>query len=225
MKRATTISLLLHLGVIVLFVAGSVLFKHMKITPKDEIRLSLNESSIQARIIYLNQVKKPQNMPDSVAPQKAQAMQASEAQQETYQLPITSAEAKAYTKKNKRDTQTVKLPLQSTNKNNSNMPLSPHVAALGFSSTQEIDRAIEQLQSALAEYLARQSAPSQSLEFDVILELDQHGKLQKITLSPLPAKYLQDLLQEFFQAQTSTQTLFLQNNVHLKIPIRLMALS
>ncbi len=247
MKRATVLSLTLHISVILLIILCCMVAKYMSNTPNKHIDIALTKESIAAHIVYLSQSKVSNNTLNSVTNLTAANTQSTQsnkpkqsstvayAQLTTIQdtkLKIENQLAKQiktlsyeHKKKNIEKVKSNKSSPQPINKDHHTIRLNTTSASSAFSSAKEINAIMSELQTALSNYLAKQPSPDKSFSITITLTINDKGILEKINFSPLPPRALQALLIHFLQSQNYTHKLLLPHSIDINIPLELIAAS
>lgn len=237
MKRATLLSLALHSSVILVIALLCVAAEYISNTSNKHIDIALTKS-IPAHIVYLSQNNVSTNTPNSatnISPAASQ-MNILKPTSTTVDTPLTTQNAKLKIDNNpskkiqplhreKKKIEANKSSTQSKNKDKHVTELSTPSASSAFSSAEEINNIMSELQTALINYLAKQPAPDQSISIVIRLTINNQGIIEKINFSPLPSQALQELLIQFLQSQNYTHRLLLPHSIDINIPLELIASS
>ncbi|WP_440993032.1 hypothetical protein [Cysteiniphilum litorale] len=236
MKRATLLSLILHISVILVIALLYIVAKYISNTPKQHINIALTKESIPAHIVYLSQSKVSTNIPNSATSLTSTSpqMNISKPSPTIAYTPLTTQNAKLKIDNNppkqiqplhheNKKIEANKSSPQPINKDHHTIRLNTTLATSAFSSAEEINNIMSELQSALSNYLAKQSAPDQSFSTMITLTINRQGTLEKINFSPLPSQVLQALLTHFLQSQNYTHKLLLPHSININIPLELIA--
>lgn len=238
MKRATLLSLTLHISVILVIALLCIVAKYMSNTPNKHIDIALTKESMPAHIVYLSQSKVTTNTPNSATnislttPQ----MNISKPTSTTAYTPLTTHNAKLKTDNNPpkqiqplhRENSKIESNKSSprpSNKDHHDIELNTTSATSAFSSAEEINNIMSELQTALSNYLAKQPPPDQSISIMITLTINDQGIIEKLSFSPLPPQALQELLIQFLQSQNYTHKLLLPHSIDINIPLELIAAS
>lgn len=241
MKRATLLSLTLHLSVILVIALLYMLAKYINSVPQKKINIALTKESIPAHIVYLSKTTINRNIPNSViSPMtKSSAKSAKESKQAatatdtplitTYDSKLKietnpSKQVKPLKQKNSKIEKNKTLP-QAVSKEDDPIQLNIASASANFSTAKEINEVMSALQTALSNYLAKQPSPDQSFNIMIMLTVNDKGIIEKISFSPLPSQALQALLTQFLQSQNYTHKLLLPHSIDINIPLELIAAS
>lgn len=242
MKRATLLSLTLHLSAILVIILLCTLAKYINNVPQKTIDIAPTKESIPAHIVYLSKTTINKNIPNSVISPitKSSAKSAKESKQAATatdtplitthdsNLKIENSPLKQVkplqqeNNKVKKIEKNKKLP-HSLNKEDNPIQLNIASASANFSTAKEINEAMTALQNALSNFLAKQPSPAQSFNIMIMLTVNDKGIIEKISFSPLPSQALQALLTQFLQSQNYTHKLLLPHSVDINIPLELIA--
>ncbi len=243
MKRATLLSLALHSSVILLIILCCLFAKYMNKTANKRINIAPTKESIPAHIVYLSQGKVSTNLPNSATsltsaspqtntlkPSPTIAYTPLTTHHSRLQVENNSSKTKPENKENNKNkiiekVEANKSSAQSNNKDEHVTELSTPLATSAFSSAEEINNIMSELQTALSKYLAKQPSPDKSFNVMITLTINDKGILEKINFSPLPSQALQELLIQFLQSQNYTHRLLLSHSIDINIPLELIASS
>ncbi|MDA0912151.1 MAG: hypothetical protein O2809_11470 [Proteobacteria bacterium] len=243
MKRATLLSLILHFGAILVIALLCLVAKYISNTSNKHIDIALTKESIPAHIVYLSQSKVNTNIPNSATnlTSASPQMNKSKPSPTTADMPLTthhsrlqiennSSKTKPENKENKKnkiteEVEANKSSTQSSNKDHHVIELNTTSATSAYSSAEEINNIMSELQTALSNYLAKQPAPDKSISIMITLTINNQGIIEKINFSPLPSQALQDLLIQFLQSQNYTHKLLLPHSIDINIPLELITAS
>ncbi|WP_192484138.1 MULTISPECIES: hypothetical protein [Cysteiniphilum] len=238
MKHATLLSLALHSSVILVIALLCVVAEYISNTSNKHIAIALTKESIPAHIVYLSQTNVSTNTPNSatnISPAASQ-MNMLEQMSTTADTPLTTHNSKLKIYNNppkkiqprhreKKKIEANKSSTQLNKKDHHVTKLSTSLATSAFSSAEEINNIMSELQSALTNYLAKQPPPYKSFNVMIRLTINNQGIIEKISFSPLPPQVLQDLLSQFLQSQNYTHKLLLPHSIDINIPLELIASS
>ncbi|WHN65993.1 hypothetical protein [Cysteiniphilum sp. QT6929] len=210
----------------------------MSNTSNKHIDIALTKESMPAHIVYLSQTKLTTNTPNSVTNISLAAPRTNtlEPSPTIAYTPLTTQNAKLKIDNNppkqiqplhheNKNIEANKSSPQPINKDPHTIRLNTTSATSAFSSAEEINNIMSELQSALSNYLAKQPAPAQSISVVITATINDQGVIEKISFSPLPPQVLQDLLIQFLQSQNYTHKLLLPHSIDINIPLELIAAS
>ncbi|WP_440617127.1 hypothetical protein [Cysteiniphilum sp. 6C5] len=238
MKRATLLSLTLHLSVLLVIVLLCTLAKYINNIPQKPIDIALTKESIPAHIVYLSKTTINRNIPNSVispikkssAKESKQAATTADTQlimTHDSKLKIETNPPKQVKPLQQEDNKVKKIERnktlpQAVSKGDDSIQLNTAPASANFSTAREINEVMSALQTALSNYLAKQPSPDKSLNLIITLTVNSQGILEKISFSPLPPEALQNLLIHFLQSQNYTHKLLLPHSIDINIPLQLI---